>query len=485
MSINFNDMDLRTASGVILDTPQELAQTIANKENAIQGKADALVKDQANELFYNNVLTITEKYHDELVAIDGTSKTDYNDADLQEGGKLAPGNPHFPISPIWVYFPPKLISSMNGDPSSSLPDHEIFRLGELNAAITLMKTGYVDGAVSTTLDAAYSGGPTIQVTSGSFGIGERITISGGGFSALLEVVSVTVVPADPGPPPVAGYNAITCTVLAAPNGTIPIGGTVQNFFAGFNNTQRESGVSIYDEIFEYFKSIIISEKDAVELHLGSQMSALTGNDAIGAEATAITQAISDVQSALDYISTWEALAETGAGSKYGDTGILNLDNVITDRSAQAPARATSIATYLGSVSQAPNGDLSGTGQYNTLATWINLRINKSAGTLRIYYDYDQIIAFIDASIAVVQARKDEYDAYMLVKLVVSNPNDTAIIGLENVTGLAISDQIKIIDDANPSMVANIVNIVGNIVTLDTVVSSTYTVDAKVRLIKFL
>ena len=483
--ISFTDSELRTTSGVILETPQELAQTIANKAAAIVGKADALVKDQANEVFYDNVLNIIDQYHKELEAINGSQRTTYDDADLQAGGALAAGNTHFPESPIWVKFPPKMIASQNGNPSASLTDHEIFRLGELNAAITLMKTGFTDGAVSTTLDAPYSGGPTIQVTSGSFSIGNRIIVYGSGFSALLEVISVTVVPPVVLPLPLPGYTAITCTVLAAPNGTIPIGGAVQNFFAGFNNTQRESGVSIYDEVFEYFKTLIIAEKDALDLYLSDQKAALLLNDTVGAEATAVTTAMTDVDTAQSSITTWEGLAETGAGSKYGDTGIANLDSVITNRSAQAPARATAINTYLGSSAQDGNGVYSGAGQYFTLSTWINLRINKSAGSLRIWYDFDMIISFIDAQIAIITAKKLEYDAYMIVKRIQTNPNGTAIIGLEDVTGLSPLDSIKIIDDLSPSMVGIIQTIVGNIVTLDVIVPNTYTIANNARLIKLL
>jgi hypothetical protein len=483
--ISFTDMELRTTSGVILETPQELAQTIANKAAAIVGKADALVKDQANEVFYSSALAIVDQYHAELEALNGSQRTTYDDADLQSGGALAAGNPHFPESPIWVKFPPKMIASQNGNPSASLSDHEIFRLGELNEAIDLMKNGFTDGAISTTLTAPYSGGPTLEIMSGAFVTGDRIVVYGSGFSALLEVVSVTVVPPVVLPLPLPGYTGVTCTVLAAPNGTIPIGGVVQNFFAGFNNTQRESGVSIYDEVFEYFKTLIIQEKDALDLFLSDQKAALLLNEAVGAEGTANTTAQTDVDTAQNSITTWEGLAETGAGSKYGDTGIANLDSVITNRSSQAPARATAIGTYLGSVSQAGDGAYSGSGQYNTLSTWINLRINKSAGSLRIWYDFDLIISFIDAQIAIITQKKLEYDAYMIVKRIVSNPNGTAVIGLEDVASLVIGDSIKIIDDTQPSMVALINNIVGNIVTLDTIVPATYTIANNARLIKLL
>jgi len=488
MSINFNDTDLRTASGVVLDTPQELAQTIANKAAAILGKADALVKDEANKLFYQNVLTIVEKYHDELKALNGSQRASYLDADLQSGGALAGGNTHFPISPIWVKFPPKIVASQNGGPITTLTDHEIFRLGELTSTIALMKTGYTDGAASATLSAAYSGGTSLQILSGSFSLNDRLTLSGGGFSALLKVTAVVVTPATtPVPPalPTPGFTTITVTVLAAPLGAIPIGGSVKNFFTGFTNTQRESGVSTHAEVFAYFKTLIVAEKDAISPFIASQKTALLSNDAIGAEAAAITTARNNVDSAKNLITAWDALALTGAGSKYGNTGIANLETMTTNRNAQAPARATAINTYLGSVVQDAEGAITGSGQYFTLGTWINLRINKSAGTLRIWYDYDQIITFIDASVAITAARKAEYDAYMLVKQITSNPNNTAVIGASDVTGLSPLDSIKIIDKATPSMVGIIQSIVGNIVTLNVPIPSTYTVANTARLIKLL
>lgn len=489
MSINFNDADLRTSSDVIIETPQELAQTIANKGFAILGKADALVKDQANELFYNNVVEIIKAYHDEIAAINGSDRKEYSDADLQAGGALASGNPHFPESPIWVKFPPKVIDSMNGNPATPLSDHEIFRLGELNEALTLMKTGFIDGATSTTLDAPYSGGTTFKTVGGSFALGNRVVISGGGSSALVEVTLVTVVPPTapvPPAPPVPGYTEITVTVLAAPSGSIPIGGSVKNFFSGFSNTNREMGtVSPYLEVYDYFKTLITQEKDAEKAFLNTQLTALGTNTAVGPEAADIATAISDVQSSISSISTWEALAETGVGAKYGDTGISNLEDVVTDRSTQAPDRATAIANFLGSAVQAADASVSGSGQYFTLSNWVNLRINKSAGSLRVFYDFDQIIGFIDATIAVITAKKAEYDAYMLVKRITSNPNNTAVIGVSDVTGLSPMDSIKIIDKVQPSMVGTIQSIVGNIVTLDVPVPDTYTVANTARLIKLL
>jgi hypothetical protein len=483
--ISFSDNELKTISKVILETPQELAQTLANKDNALLGKEDALKKDQANEIFFDNVLGIVDQYQKELRALNGSNRTLYLSSDLNNGGKLAPDNPHFPLD--WVLFQPKITQSMNGLPITNESSHEIFRLGELNSKIDTIKNGWVDGSTSATLSSAYNGESTLSISSGSFSVGDLIVIFGSSNSALAIVTEITNVPASPGPPPVPSSITLNLQVIAPPNASIPIGGTVRNYFSGFTNTQRESWVvTPYNEVFSYLRSKIIEEKDFVKNFLNNQISALNLNEAVGAEATANNTAKTNAQNAVNTITTWENLPNTGSGSKFGNSGILNLENVITNRSSQAPARANEITSYLGSSSQATNGSYSGSGQYLALATWIDLRINKSVGTLRVFYDFDQIIAFIDQSIAVVQKRKNEYDQYMIVKRIVSNPNNTAIIGLEDVTGLVVSNSIKIIDDsALPSLNANILGITGNIVTLSVIVPSTYTIAQNVRLIKML
>jgi hypothetical protein len=485
MSISFSDAQLKTVSKVILDTPQEVAQAIANKDFAIIGKADALKKDDANAVFYDNSVGIIDQYQKELRAINGSQRTLYPDSALQTGGALAAGNPHF--TEDWVKFNPKLIDSMNGLPITSESDHENFRRPRLSDAISKLKTGWT-GSANTTLNAAYNGGTTINiVAASSFAVGDLVIVQGASNSALAIVNSIDTVPASPGPPPVSASTNLIVTVLASPSASIPTGATVRNFFGGFTNVQRESwSVGGLNEVFTYYRNLITTEKNFLKSFLDNQKTALASNGAVGAEATERNTATANVQAALDSIATWEGLADTGAGSKYGDTGILNLETVITNRNTQAPARATSIVTFLGSVSQNPDGTFTGTNNYSTLATWIDLRINKSAGSLRVFYDFDQIIAFIEQTVQMALKKKNEYDQYMIVKRIVSNPNDTAVVGLENVTDLSVGNAIQVLDDsALPVINANILNIVGNIVTLSQIVPSTYTTQNAVRLIKSL
>jgi hypothetical protein len=483
MAISFSDEELKTTSKVILFTPIEIASLNDQKANALLGQADMLKKDDANKPFYNNYKNILTKYFDELKNINGESRPAYTDALLEDAAQLKDGNVHYPTtSPVWAGLSPKSVNQNLGLPVTNLTDFEIQRLTNTTTSISQLKSGFTDGTTSTTSTAAYSGGTSLSVTGGTFVANQRIVVFAGGRSALLKVTAVTVIPPVP---PATGSTNLTVTVLAAPAATISTGATVRNYFSGFTNTERESGTSSLPEVQAYYQNNILAEVTAWKGFLNAQLSALNANDAVGTEATQNSTAKSNVQNALSAISAWESAPATGAGTgKYGNTVLAPLENKVTDRTSQAPARATEINSSLGALAQSPDGSFTGSGNIYKLFQWIDLRISKSSGTLFSYYNFNLITGFIDDKILKANTKKAEYDQFMIVKKIVAEPNGSNTIKLDNATGLSLGNAVKIMDDVLPITNATVSGISGQFVTLSVPISG-YALDKFARLVKLL
>jgi len=477
MSISFSDDDLRATSKIILSTPAEITSLNDQKANVLLGKADALTKDNANKTFYQNYKTIIEAYFDEIKNISGITYTKYQDSYLDDSAKVASGNIHYPSSPIWVNFSPKSVNANVGLPTTNASDHEDYRLAQLPIAISQLKTGFTDGAQSSTSTASYAiGGTFIEVPITGFVIGNRISVTDGSRSMLATITGTASTPTP----------RLLITVQVAPSATINSGATVRNFHSGFTNTQRESGVTTYPEIFTYWKGLIDGHVTNWNTFLGAQLTALNLNVAVGSEATDIASAITKVNSALSVISTWQSAPSTGTGvGRYGDATLSPLESKISARLTEATAREAAIVTALGSVAQNADGTFSGTNNFYKFFQWIDFRISKSVGTLFSYYNFDMIIKFIDDKIVKANAKKAEYDSYMIVKKIVVTPDGTNVIKVEDTVGLSLTNIVKILDDTTtPITTATIIGISGQFITLSSPISG-YVLDQSARLVRLL
>jgi hypothetical protein len=486
MSISFTNEDLKTISKIILFTPIEIASLEDQKSKVLVGQADMQKKDEANKVFYDNYKGILKAYYDERKALDGLTYTEYQDSQLDNSAKLREGNVHYPVDPVWFNFSPKVVGTNTGLPISNQSVYEINKLPNLTVAISQLKTGFTDGSTTTTLRSAYSGGTTVSVNGGTFAVGQRVVVHGGGFSALLKVVLITNVPASPGPPPVPSSVNLTVQVLAATDGTIPTGSTVRNFFEGFPNTEREGSPTLYDEILFYYRSILDSEVGIWKTYVNSQKNALDNNDAVGAEASEVSTAKTNVQNTLDVIQTWESNPVVGVGvSRFGNTKLSPLESKITERTSQAPARVSQIVTALGSLTQSGDGAFDGSGNWFKFFQWIDFRISKSSGTLFSYYNFDLIVKFVEDKTQKAIDKKAEYDQYMIVKKITKAPDGTNVIELENVSGLSNGNSVQIMDDTELAITnATISGISGQLVTLSVPISG-YALDKFARLVKIL
>jgi hypothetical protein len=137
------------------------------------------------------------------------------------------------------------------------------------------------------------------------------------------------------------------------------------------------------------------------------------------------------------------------------------------------------------VTQNPDGTFSGNGHYHNLFKWVDLRASKAGGSLFAFYNFDIVFKFIDQKIVSATAQKAEYDATMLVKKLTEDADGTPFVKLSDVTGLAISDSVKVLDDsATPILSTTIAGIAGNTVQL-AVPATGFLVDKLARLVKLL
>lgn len=477
MSITFTDEQLKTVSKIVLSTPTEITALGEQKVSVLVGKADALSKDNANKIFYQNYKTIIEAYYDEIKNINGTTYVKYLDSYLEDSAQQKEGNVHYPSSPVWMGFSPKSVNANMGLPTTVNADRETVRLTNIPVAISQLKTGFTDGAQTSTSTAIYTVGNTyIETAITGYVVGKRIVVTDNTRSMLATITGTATTPT----------ARLLITVNVAPSANISSGASIKAFHPGFTNTERETGTTIYPEILSYWRGLIDPEVTALKAFLNSELTALNANIAVGSESTQVNTAKTKVNSAISTITTWQGKPVTGVGtSRYGDTSLSPLSTMVTTRTSESTARATEITTALGSVTQSSDGSYSGTNNWYKFFQWIDFRISKSTGTLFSYYNFDLIIRFIDDKILKANQKKTEYDSYMIVKKIVLAPDGTNVIKVEETTSLSVGNTVKVCDDSDLAITtATISGISGQLITLSVPISG-YALDKSARLIRLI
>ena len=476
MALLFTDDQIKELTGQVLAAPDIIASLNNDKANAVNKQNDYLFLDQANTVYTDHFLNLMVRYHEELQYLNAQIRTNYNVADIDSSGRLSPGNPHFPFSPIWANFPPKKLDSNEGLPYGTLTDTEVTATTDINDAIDLLLNGFTDGAVSDTTETAFAGS-TVEVTNGGFSAGQRVFFSDGGNYLYGTISGVAAAPVT------TGLQLITVTIISASAGYggIGIGASVDNFHPGFNNTQRET---VADPFMFYLEGVIDSNVNLWEAMPVAEKVALLLNDPTGAaEQAEIASAIADIDSTLSDIATWEAFPTLGSGtSRFGNTNLPILTGRITTRLAQVSARVAQIISRLGSIAQNPNGTFTGTGQYFNFFDSLNFRINKASGTLRGFYQMDLVLSVFDQQIDTLVAAQVRDSASFSIFEFASDATGTTTVQLVDATGLAAFQSVKVMNNTLPVFDAVIQSISLNTVVLDVTVATTYKIADKARLV---
>lgn len=475
MGISFTDSQLRTASKDVLDTAQQISVLGQQQSSANDGKTDALAKDQNNKIFFDNYISIIHHYNVERALITGDTITEYDENTLIQSAKQAPGNQHFTISPPWVNFPPKLLAENNGNPTSNVTPNEMTTIPPAQAAINLLENGYADGAIETTLFAAYSTGQPVKLVGSTFySIGDRVVIDQGGVSLIGTVLTAVAgtggtpgtcslgpsyttqaaclaatptpgiwTPGTPSPYP----QEITISELQGPLGSLGAGARIRNFHPGFNNSEREHSTTPYaPEVRTYFESLIDPALSPWQGKLQAELAALNANDVGGSEATEVSTAKANVQAAIQVYTDFTNAPATGAGvGKFGDTIMSPIIASLTLRLSDGPARASQIFGHFGSVSQNGDGSSSGSGHFYSLWKWIDLRTTKAGGSLTKYYSYDLTTNFLGTTQSTASNKQNEYANVMDVHKLSADTDGTNVVKVQDATGLTNGDTVVILD----------------------------------------
>lgn len=476
MALIFTDQQVKDLTQSVLDAPTLIQQANDQAAAAVANKAKKLDQDNQNAVYSTNWINIIAQYHAEMKYLNGVQRTDYNAANIGPAGMLTDPNIHFITSPIWTKFQPMVDASNNGNPTSAWTNTEDEALNRATPAIALLKNGWTDGAASTTTTGAYVPLTGFPLTSASgISVGNRVLLEKG--SDYLYGTVDTLVGLD---------MKVTVISMSSTESAMSSGTTVKNFFAGFNLAQRDSGVGLTNPqtaFMVYLKTPIDTAIADWKTRLQAELAALNLNDAVGTEATQITAAKAQVNSHISIITTWQAFPSIGVGTSRFGTNLPALEADIAARPAQYAARISEITTALGSVGQAGDGTYTGTGNYFNLFDNLNLRLNKAGGTLRTFYDSDLGVQLFTQMAVNIQNQADRDSETFNIKTFTQNGNGTNTVVVSSVTGLAVSDSIKVMSKTQAVLSGTISAISGLNVTVNFSVSADYKFAESARLVK--
>lgn len=308
-------------------------------------------------------------YETERSFLDGNTATPITMGQITDAAQRTATNIFFPAG--WTLSNAKLIASGNGNPFTTNASNESAEIALLTANINLLVNGQSSGVGSDTLFSGYApGSPIITVENGGQTVGSYLLISGGGSSALVKVNTVT---------PNGGNYDIAITEVVPPAGNIPDSSTVLSNIPGFTNSERQSLTSgSYQSVLTYLTNQVNANVTAWNTALSNQLTQLNANtDTASGVATAKT----NVGNAQTSIATWNGYPNTGAGSKYSDTGLNFLSPVYGTRSSAISGRVAEIVAALGSVTQDSLGNYSGAGVYYLRFKALNMLINGADGAM--------------------------------------------------------------------------------------------------------
>lgn len=484
----FTDAQLKKISSDVLAIPQFIVDQTNAKNELISSRDDLLDTDGNNALFYNETRDdIIQKYWDEMNALDGTTHTAYSTTNLTNTASAPTNSVHYPTSPVWANLQPKMDNATGGLNTKGLPtgssgNAEKTEIDEVQVQINLLENGFSDGTTNTSPTTAPSA-TTFEIASGhDLAISDDIVVVEGSANFLANISNVQV------DIPVAGTDTITYSITAGSHSGMTTSANVRNSHPGFSDTERTGGGSPdAPAVMAYWKGLIDPKVNDWEAVLNTQLTALNNNNAKGADATNNATTISNVNTALTAISTWEG---TAASTRYGDTATDPLETIMVNRetatTGEIDARIAEIDTALGDVTQAGDGSVTGSGYYLSLFNWIDVRINLGNGSLLKYHRVDDTLPIFDQEIANANYRKQEYEKEMTVKTITQDATNTdTTVVVDDVSGLSISDSVRVFDDDSSVLTRTINDIQGLNVILNSALGESLSISKLARLVKLL
>ena len=480
MALTFNSDQLKKLSSDYLFYPEE----IAKQEEAVvfinQEVENLKKKDEENTVFFKNYLNIINQYHKELANIVGRQRSNYDEGLIDPAARSEADVPHYPgtlPSNYWKPFFPKLVESNNGLPIQDLPQYERERLPIVISKIDLFTNGFTSGAVTTSSVSGMTGN-VLPVGVSSIQVSDFIIVNQGANSFYGQVSGTSTV---------SGVTDLQISFIHPTSpGVILSGATVKNFWPGFNNTEREVMLSSdYQNVMDHLSQFIQSRVSEWKSFLSNQLDAINLNDAVGEEKKEVSDAKSNVSRALQTIKNFEDAPISGVGiGRFSNSLIVPLRAEAVTRDRDIGVRFGQIERRLGSVTQDPeSGDFTGEGNYFNLIKWINLRVHRVMGSLRLYYNTLRAVDTIGSRVKIFKDKQAEIESvYVIKKATAGGANDNKLV-LEDVKSLSVGDQVKIIANDLDILNATIESITDKQLNFDRIIPDTYTVDKVLRILK--
>jgi hypothetical protein len=514
----FTDEQIRTITEQVLSLPitldgiPELGVTGLRDSlvTAQEEKENFLSQDEDKKIFFDNVLLSVQKYHEEILQIVGDSRTLYSEADLIASAKHT--LPHYEKT-TWFNAVIEIIASNNGNPrTTNSQEAEDDKIQDVIDAVD----GYILGTppsspLNSTLSQPYNPGDGFVHTENTGGsVGDIILIENTFLSQIMVAIITNVTGPDG-----------TCTNAAFNND--PAGCALDNFtneyetlgaqkifFDVIDNDQNFSDTATITNVYDPFtnsergrQEVIAPERQVIQTALEDNIvtflaiweselqatKAIIESQVTSGDNTKIAEnqvALDNVQNILDDITTWENTPLTSATGRYTDSSVVPLikNNTILRKDTQIPNRNTEISTFLGSVAQDAQGNVSGDGQYFELTNIIKSRIDLIGGSLSSFFQADLTLVSIDQDIKQKESDLARYEANFDVKPLLEESELGQIeFEVEDASSFSPADEVKVFDNSSLVFTRNIDTIDGNIVRLDTGIPTTLTLGNQARIVR--
>lgn len=475
MALTFTDEQIREATAQVLLAPTLIEKAQKRKTEAIAMKQDFKDLDKTNEVYTNNFHNIIAQYHEELKYLNGSQRTNPILANIDPAARLTQGNVHYPQTPtMWTNFIPKITDDIIGNPAATWASTETEASYRASTTINTMKNGFNPGGTFNSGASNFTASTFEAVNTGGLNVGDTVIVYGSTGFALGTVTTIAS----------SSPYIIGLTVTAGNLTTVGGSATAKNSDPGFSLFERDNGASGgRNQYLLGLRAAIDTAVQDFEDRLNSELSALNLNDAQDPDKTQILSAKGNINTHKSNIDTWQSYPTIGSGSSRHGTNLPSIESVFTSRASQTAGRVAEVTAGLGGVTQQPDGKFTGTGAYYKYFENLNLRLNLTQGTLRNYYQQDTAIRVAEEQIAVAQSAARRDSSTFLIRELSSDAVGTDWVKLKDVSGLAVSDSVKIMSNKQQVLNLTIVDINDLEVQLSASISQDYTSNEKARIVK--
>lgn len=478
MPITFTQAERKSISLRVVELPDEAASALETQDSMEDVKAELLEQDNNIKKFYDFYNASVNAYQDESQYIDGVIRSEVTESQIQDSAKRENGNLYFPSTETftWTQFTPYVdaASNLKGLPTSNASDWELKVISNtldadlgIQALFNLMVTGQA-GAIADT---------------GSLSAGVlTVTVGGQAIGSLCFVGGTTLVRIDS-----AGMAPLTFNVTVI-LGPASASGAVINSLPSHSNAQRNTLTSPQPAYLALLVDAIKTRVQDWEDFLDSQEAALnTNEDDRSPQSSQNATAKLDIDNAQSVINAWQALPDSGSSgddSKFTDLRFGFITSEITARQSFTTTRLSQISTALGSITQAGDGSVSGSGMYKLRYDQLNNRINLVGGPLTGYWQKDMASNALEEISETKNSQLDTFTSKMKAALLANTAKGTQKIQVTSTADFLAGQTVYVVSETQAELTGTIASVdSAQQLTLSFIVPATYTIGDKARILR--